>query len=63
MTIDVLPGRGGTGDSLCQNALDPGFHGVPPVPHARTVMLMVPVGPDSGFPNVPLGLRPLAERH
>jgi hypothetical protein len=27
---------------LRQSALDPGFHGVPPVRHARTVMLMVP---------------------
>jgi hypothetical protein len=42
MTIGPLPdarqtpvGRHETGDSLRQNALDPGFHGVPPGP-ART---------------------------
>ena len=41
MTIGVLPDAVEPG---VHYALDPGFHGVPPVRHARTVMLVVPVG-------------------
>ena len=52
MTIGVRPDAvEPVGDSLRQNALDPGSHGVPPVRHARIVMLIVPVGPESGFPR------------
>ena len=35
LKISLVPdasGRHGTGDSLRQDALDPGFHGVPPGP-------------------------------
>jgi hypothetical protein len=44
MTIGLLPtpaGRREIGDSLRRNALDPGFHDVQPVRHARIVRLMV----------------------
>jgi hypothetical protein len=48
MTIGLLPdgrrtpaGRTETGNSLRQDALDPGFHGVPAGRRTRTVMLMV----------------------
>ena len=42
-------GRTGSGVTLRQNALDPGFHGVPAGPAHTTVMLMVPVCPEPGF--------------
>ena len=42
-------GRSETGNPLRQNALDPGFHGVRMVRRMRTVMLMVPTWPESGF--------------
>ena len=48
MTIGGLPDAVEPG---IHYALDPGFYGVPPVRHARTVMLMVSVGPESGFPE------------
>jgi hypothetical protein len=32
-----------------QNALDPGFHGVPMAQRTRSVMLMVLAWPESGF--------------
>ena len=53
-------GRSETGNPLRQNALDPGFHGVRMVRRMRTVMLMVPTWPESGFLDVPLacGLLP-----
>ena len=52
--------------SRAETALDPGFHGVRAhwirgfmafgrVRHTRTVMLMVPACPESGFSNVPPG--------
>lgn len=41
-------GRSGTGISLRQNAVDPGFHRVPAAWRTRIVMLMVP-GDLRGF--------------
>ena len=44
MTIGVLPDAMKPGFHCY--ALDPGFHGAPLVRHARTVVLMVPMGLD-----------------
>ena len=51
-------GRSETGNPLRQNALDPGFHGVRMVRRMRTVMLMVPTWPESGFLERAARLRP-----
>jgi hypothetical protein len=42
LKIGLVPDRHGTGNSLRQSALDPGFMTFRRVRHARTVMLMVP---------------------
>jgi hypothetical protein len=48
MTIGLQPDAMKPGIH-CVYALDPGFHGVQMVRRMRTVMLIVPVCPESGF--------------
>ena len=45
------------------DALEPGFMAFRLARHTRSVMLMVPAWPESGFGEPAAGRGPLAERH